>query len=350
MNPVYEQREFRADPLKLKRLRVSAGLTIKDFAAKADLDRGTAAKMLRGDPVYLRTLADAGQKAFGIPSPLELLHPDELAQLGVASPDTSCRNVLEWEIIEILTPWIKTSNGLQYQLVKLKHRYLDGRFARAKRYELRHLATSDRQQLEQHLRRHVEVCELVGCHPNVAQNLTAALLDGLWWILDAWHDGTYLCDRLAKGALSEYELKFIMTGIASGLDALHSHRILMRELAPQRVLIRQSDDRPILTDLELAKLTENVPSVSPQHWPDDPYRALEVNGQSPIDERADIYSFARIFYHAALGELPARGKEDACALPVPRKLIDLLTESLSVGRSGRPGSIKPMLAALRDWP
>lgn len=50
------------------------------------------------------------------------------------------------------------------------------------------------------------------------------------------------------------------------------------------------------------------------------------------------------------GELPARGKEDTESLPVPRKLVEFIAESLAVGRSARPTSIKPILAALKAWP
>ena len=350
MSHVQEQREFRADPLKLRRLRVAAGMTVKDFAEKAGLDRGTASKMLRGDPIFLRTLADAGANAFGIKNHLELLHPDELAQLGIVPTDSHGRHILEWEIEQYLSPWIKSSNGLQYQLVKLKHRFLDDRYARGKRYELRHLSGPDRQLLEEHLRRHVTVCEQLANHPNIAQNLTAAWLEGQWWVLDAWHDGQYLADRLSKGPFSEYELKFIMTGIAEGLLGLHGSRILARELSPQRIIIREADDQPVITDLELAKLSQPLPTVVPEQWPDDPYRALEVNGDTPIDERADIYSFARIFFQAATGSLPSRGNEDTSLLNAPSKVLELIRPSLAVARSKRPTSIKPILAALKDWP
>ena len=46
-----EQRKFRADPLKLKRLRVAAGLTAKEVRELAQLDRTTVTKILAGDPV-----------------------------------------------------------------------------------------------------------------------------------------------------------------------------------------------------------------------------------------------------------------------------------------------------------
>ena len=106
-----EQRKFRADPLKLKRLRVAAGLTVKQLKQLADLDRTTVAKILRGDPVFLKSLATAGEKVFDIDNPLELLHPEELAAMGVQTELPSPGQVLEWEIVEYLSGWEKTTNG-----------------------------------------------------------------------------------------------------------------------------------------------------------------------------------------------------------------------------------------------
>src|SRR5262245_56494707 len=168
-----EQRQFRADPLKLKRLRIAAGMTVEDFCHFSELDKTTARKVLKGEPVFLKTLVIAG-KTFGIESSMELLHPEEQAALGITPKVESSRQVLEWEIVDYLTAWEKAANGLQYQLVKLKHRFLEGRWARGKRYELRHLPLQERSRLEGHLHRHVDVCERIGRHENVARNITAA--------------------------------------------------------------------------------------------------------------------------------------------------------------------------------
>ncbi|HEY2413795.1 MAG TPA: helix-turn-helix domain-containing protein [Pirellulaceae bacterium] len=344
-----EQREFRADPLKLKRLRVAAGLTVQDFAKAADLDRTTVGKILRGDPVFLKTLQQAGEQAFGIKSPLELLHPDELAELGATTEVPSPTHVLEWEIVDYLSGWEKTSNGLQYQRLRLKHRYLKDRWARAKCYELRHLATADRERLESHLGRHVEVSEQVGSHPNIAENLTAAWVGGLWWVLDRWDDGEILADRLAKGPLGDYELQTIMRGIAEGLRALHAAGVIRRELSPDSVLLREQDDRPILTDLELAKLNERLPTVSPEQWPDDPYRAVEVEGDAPIDIRADLYSWGRIFLHAATGRIPERGHEKLADQRIPDEVRRVVLQCAAGPRSKRPTNMNAVLTILKAW-
>lgn len=344
-----EQREFRADPLKMKRLRVAAGLTVKEFTALADLDRATVAKILRGDPVFLKSLAIAAERVFNITNPLEVLHPDELAAMGVQTDLPSPSDVLEWTIEEYLTGWEKTSNGLQYQLVRLRHRFLEDRQARGKCYELRHLTSAERERLETYLRRHTDVCEQIRAHPNIAQNMTAAFVNGLWWVLDRWEEGSTLDERLEDGPLSGYELQFVMTGIAKGIAQLHRMKIIRRELSPKSVVLRERDDRAILTDMELAKLTGGAPTVSPEEWPDDPYRALEVGGETPVDERADIYSWGRIFVRAATGALCDRGEEDVSELDVPDPVKDLIGQCVAVTRSQRPADMKAVLKVLKGW-
>lgn len=346
-----EQREFRADSLKLKRLRVAAGMTVSDFAKETGLDRTTAGKILRGEPVFLKSLAIAGQKAFGIDSPLELLHPDELLAMGAAPEGKRRGCVLEWEIVDFLSGWEKTANGLQYQSAKLRHQYLDGRLARGKCYELRHLPRSERERLEEHLRRHADVCEQIGAHPNIASNITAAWFDEYWWVIDRWEEGETLSDRITQGPLSKYELKIVATGIAEGLKALHTEGIIRRELSPKFVVLRAKDDRPILTDFELAKLSEGKPTVSPEEWPDDPYRAPEVAGESQADAAADVYSWGRVVVHAACGELPKRGKEaepmQAAGLPEP--LTKLVLASVRLPRSKRAQNMDEVLRVLKAW-
>ena len=302
---MHEQRKFRADPLKLKRLRISAGLTVN------------------------------------------------------------------------LSGWFETSNGLQYQLAgavgvrcwigKSKStcpkRATDcniswlvcvidsskDKYARGKCYELRHLPCAEQTERENDLLRHAEVCERVGSHANIPENLTAAKIDGLWWVLDRWEAGVTLADFLLNGPLGSYTLRFVMNGIADGLSALHRVGVLRRELSPQAVLLRDSDDRPILMDLELSKLTEGGPSVSPDDWPDDPYRALEVDGNQPIDERADVYSWGRIFVHAATGRLPDRGAEDLTDSELPDRVKELVMDCVAIGRSERPANIEEVRSNLKGW-
>lgn len=116
-----EKREFRADELKLRRLRAQFALTVEQFCGKSSLDKATARKLFKGTPVTLTTLAIAA-KVFGITNHLELLHPDELIALGVDPAVTvSGETVQEWQVEAHLTPWETTANGLQYHLARLRH-------------------------------------------------------------------------------------------------------------------------------------------------------------------------------------------------------------------------------------
>ena len=344
-----EQRQFRADPLKLKRLRVAAGLTVQEFRQLADLDRTTVAKILRGDAVFLKSIATAAENVFEIHNPMELLHPDELRAMGVQTDVPTPGHVLEWEIVDYLSGWKVTSNGLQYQTVKLAHRYLKNRFARGKCYELRHLNSAERNDIEHYLHRHAEVCGQVGRNANIVRNITAVPAEGLWWVLDEWESGVTLEERLRHGPLGSFELRVVMTGIAHGLAALHKSKIIRRELSPQSVLLRERDDLPLLTDLELAKLTQGGRTVSPDEWPDDPYRALEVTGETPIDLRADLHSWGRIFVHAATGQLCERGAENLTDVELPDPVREIVMQTVAVARTLRPDGFREILKVLKRW-
>ncbi|MCA9196006.1 MAG: hypothetical protein KDA87_00650 [Planctomycetales bacterium] len=343
-----EQRRFRADPLVLKRLRVAAGLTVKEFTEIAGLDRATVAKMLRGDPVFLSSLTTAAKSVFNMDDVTPLLHIDELANLGIRLEPPS-NQVLEWEIEAYLSGWNHTTNGLQYQLVQLRHRFLPDRLARAKVFELRHMSQFEVQRVDNHLRRHVQACDLIGQHRNLSTNLTAAFVVGNWWVIDTWEAGQTLADRLNVEPLSDYELRVLMVGLAEGIAAAHKAGVVLRELSPQRIIVRDSDGTPVITDMELAKISGGSPTVSTGQWPTNPYQALEVDSNSPVDHRADIYSWARILVHAATGQLDEPGREDVNKVDVPDVVRDIVQQSLRIQRNQRPDDMQAILRVLRRW-
>ncbi len=351
MRATQEQRMFRADPLKLKRLRVTAGMSVQQFTNNVQLDRTTVGKILSGEPVFLATLALAVRRAFQIEDVLEILHPEELAAMGAMTTPVLHGQVLEWQIESHLSPWLSTANGLQYQVVRLQHRFLPHRDARGKCYELRHLATSERERIDGALRRHVEVCERVAASPHVATNLTAAVIDGLWWVLDRWLEGDTLEDRLRDGPLPDYSWAPTMLGIARGLLALHDAGVIRRELRPSFIILSKPHGVPVLTDLELSKILDGSVSVSPADWPQDPYRAIEVQGHAPVDARADLYSWGRIFVHVVTGTLPPTGQEEVSlrSVPLPEKVREIVKRCVAVPVADRPADFRVLLKILEKW-
>ena len=140
-----------------------------------------------------------------------------------------------------------------------------------------------REGMQAKLSRHAEVCARVGMHPNIVVNFSSTPVTGGegWWVIDDGISESTLADHLQGGPWPAAKLPRLMLDVAKGLDALHRAGIVFRELAPARVLVA-NDGRAVLTDFELAKLLDGSPSVSSE-WPEDPFRAPEVDGGGPRD-------------------------------------------------------------------
>lgn len=226
------------------------------------------------------------------------------------------------------------------------------RQARGKRFDLREMTTDEEQRCRTWIKRHPNVCESLYDHPNIVRNLTAFHdpNEKFYWVVDEWVDGEPLQRVLGCKPFSQSDTKGLLLDIARGLQGLHDHGIVRRELNPATVLVRHSDGRAILTEFELAKLIDRGPTVSTDEWPADPYRAGEADADD-VDVRADVYSWARIGIHTAVGELPEIGREEAALeqIEIPSSVRDCLISSAAVFRSDRPDSMAAIIPIIEGW-
>ncbi len=194
------------------------------------------------------------------------------------------------------------------------------------------------------------MCESIGPHPNIASNLTAAWVEERWWVIDRWDEGPTLAERIAEGPLPRPLLKKVMRGVAEGLLTLHGQKMVRRELTPKHIVLAERD-RAVLTDFELAKLLEGGPTVSPAEWPDDPYRAPEVSGETTVTPAADVYSWGRIFADAVLGGLPDRGKEESSLknAELPESLTRAIGTATKLRPSQRTVGLVELAVAVGSW-
>lgn len=317
------------------------GLSVEKFAELGDVSIGTVNNMLAGKAVYRNTIAQVAEK-LGIS--VAMLQENSL-------PAAAVSNVHEYLVSEVLTDWLKASNGLRFQLCRLRHLELD-RQARGKRFDLRELPTDEEQRCRTWIKRHPNVCHTLNDHPNIIRNITAFHdpLESFYWVIDEWVDGEPLQRKLNGKAFEQTTARQVMLDIASGLQALHDQQIVRRELSPGSTLIRRTDGRAILTEFELAKLIDRGPTVSTAKWPVDPYRAGEANGDD-VDLRADIYSWSRIAIHALVGSLPEVGTEHSALkkLDLPGSIIELLTSCAAVFRSDRPSRMAEVIPTVEAW-
>ncbi len=333
----------RLSVVQLDRAMARRGLSQEALAIKADVSRNTVQKACSGRAVYRDT---AIRIARALNTAIE--HLMENSEQPASGPGETCGIGGEWRIAETLGPWITASNALQYRVCRLEHKYVSGRQARGKRFDLEHLSVAGRESIREQLLRHPTVCERIRRSPHVAENLSVHPEHGEneWWVIDRWTGGTSLSARLANGPLELADLMELMIQIARGLEVLHEAEIVVRELAPERVLITEEGRQAVLTDFELAKLLDGSPTVSAD-WPADEYRAPEIEG-GVTTVQADIYSWGRVLAHAACGRPPARGDEARvlAATGLPKKVWATARDCLSLRPSGRPKTIGDVLHVL----
>jgi len=317
------------------------GLSVERLKELADLSTGTVNNMLAGKSVYRAT---ASQIATALGTTLDVLMGESVAGNGAAT-------VHEYLVSDVLTDWITASNGLRFQLCRLRHLELD-RQARGKRFDLREMTTDEEQRCRTWIKRHPNVCESLNGHPNIVRNLTAFHdpVESFYWVIDEWIGGESLKRRLGQQPSPQPVAKELLLDVARGLQGLHEVGIVRRELNPASILIRNSDGRAILTEFELAKLVDRGPTVSTNEWPVDPYRAGEADADD-VDLRSDIYSWARIGTHALAGELPEIGQEQSVLelAEIPSAVRDCLVQSASVFRSDRPSSMDAIIPVIEEW-
>jgi serine/threonine protein kinase len=258
----------------------------------------------------------------------------------------------EWEIIEGSAPWERTSNGLYFFRCKVRHKHLGDEtrpvYGRARVYDLTRVPDNQRSGMREQLTRHPLVCRQLAQFSQFIGNLSVAPIAGekIWWVVDEWIDGVELTEVMREGPLAPGRLHDLMRQVAEGLEILHQHDIVLRELSPRHLLV-DSDEQVRFTELDLAKLLSGAKTVAAE-WPVDPYRAPEVESGIATPQ-ADYFSWAMMFLHAATGDstLSPREVDALDSIRPSKELKGLLRKCLSPMRSKRPRSVAELLAALQ---
>ncbi len=334
----------------------SSGKTLEEVRRETGLHRKTITEMLASRGRFRVKSVAKFVRAVGGEDVYEYIHPADRpgADEGAASePDKSTHEIIhEWEEIDALSPVVGTSNDLQYQILKMRHRDQPSYLGRAKQYNLKYMSAEDRQAKRECLLRHPEICRRLTGKPQFPVNEKVASLDNgrIWWVIDRWIEGVTLEERLESEPLVGKELKNVVTQIAEGLQTLHENAIIRRELAPAFILLENDTGRVVLTDFELGKLLDGSPTVGGTSWRHEEYLAVEVK-QGKADFRADLYSWGRICLEAALGNQD-RPEDERVALaesPLPRGVRAIVEACLERNREQRPASMQDVLAAVRRW-
>ncbi len=338
------------DPFQVDRGRISLGYSVKTLASVSTIDYRTLVDGVYKEngvlPSTAKLLADVFQKDV-----LELLAPRDPRYQPPANPLGPATGSAEWECAGYLDQGRQAPNGLYVIVCRMKHRHTNGRLGRGKFYHLGWQAAKAKEEMRHKLSRHADACQRVGMHSHLTFNLVSMpATDGEgWWVIDEWVGEQTLQHCLEEGGWPKEELPRLLHEIATGLNALHQAGIVLRELAPSRVLIADKDKRAVLTDFELAKLLDGSPSVS-SDWPEDPFRAPEVDGGTAT-VASDLFSFGQVAL-AACGGHPGQSSDAPsvfASIGMPKGLAIRFQDCLQGFPKDRPQELAPLLKDIVRW-
>lgn len=181
-------------------------------------------------------------------------------------------------------------------------------------------------------------------HPNIVRIHRYFEANGTGYLVMAFQDGSSLRDILKSGGpLSEDEILEIVYPLLDGLEAVHAHGFLHRDIKPGNIYIG-SDGRPVLIDFgsarqALSSHTRNLTAVVSGGY--SPYEQYESGGnQGPW---TDIYALGGVMYRCIAGEMPTEAPSRLSAV-IAKNNPDPLPSAAEIGA----GKYDPDLLAAID--
>lgn len=112
------------------------------------------------------------------------------------------------------------------------------------------------QLVQERFRREAAILEELGHSCHQIPTLYAYFVEvGEFYLVQEYIEGQTLTELVQQGLLSESSVKEILINILPVLDYVHSRGIVHRDIKPDNILIRSSDQKPVLIDFGAVKET-----------------------------------------------------------------------------------------------
>ncbi len=186
--------------------------------------------------------------------------------------------------------------------------------------------------------------------------------NNLFFFALEWIDGETLNNRIkVAGKMSEEQVKEIIASLLRVLDYIHENQIIHRDVKPQNIILRKSDDEPVLIDFGVVKETID-PAVTtggndvtisigtPQ------FMSPEQAAGRP-EFSSDLYSFGLTAIYLLTGKWPQELETDPQtremlwqnhASKVSIRFAAVMDKSIRFHPRARFATAKEMLAALQE--
>ena len=194
-------------------------------------------------------------------------------------------------------------------------------------------------------------------HPNIIK-IHAAFEENntAYYVMD-FIEGASLSDRVKRtGPLSRATALDYVVKIGGALDYVHSFHMNHLDVKPANIMVRNSDNCPMLIDFGLSKQydssgnqTSTTPvGISHGYAPMEQYNDGGVREFSPT---TDEYSLAATLYYLLSGVTPPQATkliEDDLTFPqsIPSDLIPSISKAMSSARKKRYPTVQQFIASL----
>ncbi|MGH3615521.1 MAG: serine/threonine-protein kinase, partial [Pseudonocardia sp.] len=141
-------------------------------------------------------------------------------------------------------------------------------------------------------------------HPHIVSILDVLTVAGDPWLVLEYLPSERLCDVIARGTLTPWQVAGIGAGIADALAAAHAAGILHCEVNPDNVLLSRTGEAK-LTDFGVSHMAGDATLTGPGLSTATPaYLAPEVCRGEQSGTAADVYSLGATLYAAVEGAPP----------------------------------------------
>ena len=204
-------------------------------------------------------------------------------------------------------------------------------------------------------RRELAAVAPVSRHPNLVRILETGEDGGRPFLAMELVDGTSLDRVLKQRRVSLPEAFAVMRGICRGLAHAHQHNLVHGDLTPRNVLVSPDFAVVKVADLGATGFESTMPSLTATLSTGEIrlgalyYLAPEtLDGRSPVDARADLYSAGVIFHEMLTGRAPGPkfGLPSQLNPELPPEVDATILKCLSRRPDERYASAAELLAAI----
>lgn len=169
-------------------------------------------------------------------------------------------------------------------------------------------------------------------HPNIVRVMAVFEANNTAYLVMEYEEGERFKESVtASGGIDEPRLKNLILSVIDGLDQVHQHGFIHRDIKPVNLIIR-NDGSPVLLDFGATRVADgegggkHTSFVSVGYTPLEQYQEGENLSVGPW---TDIYSLGATLYYAISGETPVSAVGRLAALV--KKSPDPLVAATEIG-------------------